>query len=368
VTSSNGSRPGTDGTLLEVENLRVGFPVATGRLRAVDGVSLTIARGEALGIVGESGSGKSVLSRSLMRLLPDDAQMSEDSAVAFDGTDVRQLVGAKRPHFLGVQISMVFQDPMGSLTPVVKVGRQITEPLRHHLGMSKREARRRAIELLELVRIPEAASRLDQYPHELSGGMTQRVMIAIALACEPKLLIADEPTTALDVTVQQQVLDLLKDLQVERHMALLLVTHDLGVVAGRTDRVAVMYAGRIVERASTASLLGRTHHPYTEALFGAIPRMSDPSHKRLAVVPGRPPDMSRATPGCSFAPRCRYAQPECLVAPPPERVSPDDPDHTFTCFYPVGTPEGDEALARNQRAGRTAAGRTLEGHGAELTW
>jgi peptide/nickel transport system ATP-binding protein len=246
---------------------------------------------------------------------------------------------------------MVFQDPMTSLNPVVRIGRQITEGLRHHLGMGKDEARETALALLRSVGIPEPERRLEQYPFELSGGMRQRVTIAIAISCGPKLLLADEPTTALDVTVQAQILNLLEDKQRERFMAMVLVTHDLGVVAGRADHVAVMYAGKVVETAPTAELFAEVRMPYTEALLKSIPRTNNPSHTRLAAVGGRPPDLVDLPPGCRFAPRCPYAQPRCMAEEPPLRTDTGS-GHAWACWFPVGTPEGDEAFARNLRADR----------------
>jgi peptide/nickel transport system ATP-binding protein len=261
-------------------------------------------------------------------------------------------------------MAMVFQDPMTSLNPTKKVGEHIAESLRFHLGLSKRAARAYGVQLLERVGIPAPGIRYDEYPHQLSGGMRQRVTIAVALACDPKLLIADEPTTALDVTVQKQILDLLSDLQDEQHMAMVLITHDLGVVAGRTDSIAVMYAGRIVEEAPTKLLFRQMRHPYTEALMLSIPRTEQRSHTRLQAIPGRPPDPVLRPVGCSFAPRCRYAQPDCLEEAPP--LDGPTPQHRWACFHPVGTPEGAEALDRNRRAGRTAAGLPIDTSGELL--
>jgi peptide/nickel transport system ATP-binding protein len=342
--------------LLQVENLATSFSTSRGLLRAVDGVSFTLDRGETLGIVGESGSGKSVLVRSIMNILPRSATI--EGTVLFEGKDVRSLPKNERQHFWGTQIAMVFQDPMTSLNPVKKIGKQITDPLRYHLNLNKDAARTRAIELLDQVGIPEPARRLHQYPHELSGGMRQRVGIAIALSCKPKLLIADEPTTALDVTVQKQILDLLQTLQNDMHMAMILITHDLGVVAGRAKRISVMYGARTAETADTRTLFASMRHPYTEALLSSIPRIENPSHTRLSAIAGRPPDMVAPPPGCRFAPRCRYAQDKCLVDAPPLFPA-SEPGHRFACFYPVGTAEGAKALASNQAAGITAAGLDL---------
>jgi peptide/nickel transport system ATP-binding protein len=273
----------------------------------------------------------------------------------------------------GVEMAMVFQDPMTSLNPVVKIGQQLTEGLRQHHGVRGREARATAIALLRSVGLPAPERRLDEYPHQLSGGMRQRVTVAIALSCGPKLLIADEPTTALDVTVQRQILDLLQDQQRERHMGMILVTHDLGVVANRTDEIAVMYAGQVVERAPTVTLFRQVRHPYTEALLGSIPRIEYPSHTPLQAIPGRPPDLVAPPSGCRFSPRCRYAQDRCLGEAPPlvaaeagteagaDGAPSDavDGGHEYRCFFPVGTDAGRDALGRNVAAGRTAAGTPL---------
>jgi peptide/nickel transport system ATP-binding protein len=247
----------------------------------------------------------------------------------------------------------VFQDPMTALNPVVRVGRQITESLRLRAGLDRAAARETAVSLLKSVGIPDPERRLRSYPHELSGGMRQRVMIAISIACSPRLLLADEPTTGLDVTVQAQILDLLRRLQDERHMAVILVTHDLAVVAGFADEIAVMYAGRIVEKAPTQILFSQTRMPYTEALLGSIPRLSEPSHTRLRAIPGRPPDLAKRPPGCAFAPRCAYVQERCRSEAPPLRSA--GPGHDFACWFPVGSPEGAQALSGNLEAKVPAA-------------
>jgi peptide/nickel transport system ATP-binding protein len=248
---------------------------------------------------------------------------------------------------------------MTSLNPVKRVGRQITDPLRFHLKLNREQSNARALELLRLVGIPEPERRLRQYPHELSGGMRQRIGIAIALSCNPKLLIADEPTTALDVTVQKQILDLLKRLQSEFHMAMILITHDLGVVAGRADRIAVMYGARFAETADTRVLFRNMKHPYTEALLDSIPRIEQPSHTRLQAIAGRPPDMVNPPPGCRFAPRCLYAQPRCTTEMPP-LIPANEPGHRYACYFPVGTAEGEAARERNRSQGKTSAGLDLE--------
>jgi oligopeptide/dipeptide ABC transporter ATP-binding protein len=260
-------------------------------------------------------------------------------------------------------MAMVFQDPMTSLNPVMKIGRQITEGLRYHLDLPKEEATNQALQLLDSVGIPDPKRRIGQYPHELSGGMRQRVTIAIALACGPKLLFADEPTTALDVTVQAQILNLLNQQQRERHMAMVLVTHDLGVVAGRTDEIAVMYAGQIVEKAPTRALFAHVRMPYTEALLRSIPKLESPSHTRLQIIGGRPPDLIHPPSGCRFAPRCPYAQAKCHTEMPP-LVEAETPGHEYRCWFPVGTEAGREALERNLAHHVPAAAAAVTGDSA----
>lgn len=345
--------------LLEVENLRVWFDTPRGGVRAVDGVDLALRRGETLGIVGESGSGKSVLSRAIMKILAPNARVLPGSEIRMNGSDLANVNPRKDRHLWGVDLSMVFQDPMTSLTPVVPVGKQLTETLRYHLDLDRRAAYDEAIRLLQVVGIPEPEKRFRQYPHNLSGGMRQRVTIALAISCSPTLLIADEPTTALDVTVQHQILNLLAELQDSSGMSMILITHDLGVVAGRTDHIAVMYAGRIVERAPTRRLFSHMRHPYTRALIDAIPKVSHPSHTRLASIPGRPPTIVDPPPGCSFAPRCPSAQDRCLKESPDLVGTSDSPQHSAACFFPLGTPEGNAARARNVAAGASAAGTTV---------
>ena len=355
-------RPGSaagDGPLLEVRDLKTWFDTPRGTVRAVDGVSFSVQRGRTLGIVGESGSGKTVLSRSVMNLLPQRIAIPAGGEISFEGRDLRPLTPKQMRSYWGPQMAMVFQDPMTSLNAVVKIGRQITESLREHLDLGRREADAEAVSLLRSVGIPAAEQRMGEYPHQLSGGMRQRVTIAIALACSPKLLLADEPTTALDVTVQAQILDLLARQQRERHMSMILVTHDLGVVANRTDEIAVMYAGQIVEKAPTPTLFRAMRHPYTEALMRSIPRIENPSHTRLDAIPGRPPDLALLPDGCRFAARCRSAQPRCLEENPP-LIPAEQPGHEYRCFYPVGTPAGAQARERNERSGRTAAGTELD--------
>ena len=342
------------GSLLEVTDLRTSFRTERGLVKAVDGVTFSLDQGQTLGVVGESGSGKTVLSRSVMGLLPGGKKTLRGGSVRFEGREIGDLPAAAMRDVWGQDIAMVFQDPMTSLNPVVKIGRQITEGLRHHLDMDKATARETAVALLRSVGIPEPEHRLDQYPFELSGGMRQRVTIAIAISCGPKLLLADEPTTALDVTVQAQILNLLQDKQRERHMAMILVTHDLGVVAGRTDHIAVMYAGRVVETAPTGTLFSSMRMPYTEALLKCIPRTTDPSHTRLSALGGRPPDLISPPEGCRFAPRCPYAQDRCRHEDPPLEFD-STGTHAWACWYPVGTAEGVSALEANLSSGRPQA-------------
>ncbi len=340
------------GALLTVQDLSVGFLTEQGLVRAVEGVSFDLEPGQTLGVVGESGSGKSVTAKALMNLLPSYAQVG--GTVDFDGRDMFAMAANKEKHFWGVEMTMVFQDPMTSLNPVKKIGEQIAESLRVHLGRSRRDALAEAGDLLEQVGIPEPAKRLTQYPHELSGGLRQRVVIAMALACGPRLLIADEPTTALDVTVQKHILDLLDDLRRARGMAMILITHDLGVVKGRADEVMVMYAGHTMEEAPTATLFAEMHHPYTEALLETIPRIDTPSHTRLVPIPGRPPEVIDVLDGCPFAPRCRYSIARCLTDQP--GLTSHGAGHLCACHAPVGTTSGTEARAANESAGTTAAG------------
>ncbi len=294
--------------LLEVEDLQTQFYVTEGAVRAVDGVSFTVDRGQTLGIVGESGCGKSATALSIMGLIPKPPAEIVNGSVLFDGRDLVGLSERELEDVRGLRVSMIFQDPMTSLNPTLKIGTQITETMRRHLGYSKREAKERAVGLLEEVGIPDAWARLDDYPHRFSGGMRQRVMIAIAISCNPDLLIADEPTTALDVTIQAQILDLLADLKDSHDMAMILITHDMGVVAEVADEIAVMYAGQIVEQASTLDLFDSPEHPYTEALLRALPQLEGEGIRdgRLTAIPGRPPDLIDPPKTCRFAPRCPY--------------------------------------------------------------
>ncbi|WP_116996699.1 ABC transporter ATP-binding protein [Desertimonas flava] len=360
MTASNNAGPGP---LLEVRDYRTHFRTRAGAITAVDGVDLTIDRGETLGIVGESGSGKTVLARSIMGLL-DGPGVVRDGSVRFKGVE---LVGGRRDDLqrvLGTEMAMIFQDPLTALNPVVRIGRQLTEGLRIRLGRSSRQARDLAVELIRAVGISEPERRLQQYPHELSGGMRQRIVIAIALSCGPELLFADEPTTALDVTVQAQILNLLADEQAKRRMAMVMITHDLGVMAGRSDRIAVMYAGQVVEQAPTPELFANVRMPYTEALLAAIPRMEGETHVRLRSIAGRPPNLGAMPPGCRFAPRCQYARHRCSTEPPPLVVD-ETTAHAYRCWYPLDEPQRrDGASAAGLGAGGAVAGRLGQPTGA----
>jgi peptide/nickel transport system ATP-binding protein len=349
------------GPLLEITDLKTHFKTERGLVRAVDGVSFTLERGKALGVVGESGSGKTVLSRTIMGLLTARG-VELSGSVKFAGQEILGLKAKEMRHIWGREMAMIFQDPMSSLNPLMKIGRQIIEPLQIHLDMPGDDAKQTAIRLLKDVRIPEAERRLQQYPHELSGGMRQRVMIAISLACGPTMLFADEPTTALDVTVQAQILDLIGEQRRDRNMSVILVTHDLGVVAGHTDEIAVMYGGRLVEKAPTKELFANMKMPYTKSLLRSIPKLDDPSHTRLTTIPGRPPDLVNPPKGCRFAPRCAYARERCHAEEPALEVA-EHPEHVYRCFYPVGSPEFEErdveiraTLAREEAAVKEAAG------------
>ena len=301
--------------LLSVRDLRVEFDGGAGPVFAVDGVSFDVGRREVLGIVGESGSGKSVTALSLLRLLPEPPARIAGGVALFEGEDLMQLPPGRLRRIRGNRIAMIFQDPMTSLNPLLTIGAHVTEPLQVHLGLGAEAARRRAVELLDQVRIPSAARRLDDYPHQASGGMRQRVMIAAALACNPKLLIADEPTTALDVTIQAQILAILAELRREHDMSVILITHDLGVIAETADRVLVMYAGKIVEEAPVMSLFASPRHPYTEALLRSIPR-ADRDLDRLEAIGGMVPPLNALPSGCRFNPRCLYAEEPCRAVSP----------------------------------------------------
>jgi oligopeptide/dipeptide ABC transporter ATP-binding protein len=315
--------------VLDVRDLRISFPAPDGqRFRPVDGVSFGLDRGETLALVGESGSGKSLTSLALLRLVPPPGRIDPGSSIRLGDTDVLALEGEALRRIRGLRIGMIFQDPMTSLNPVFTVGDQIAEGVRAHLPVTRNEARERARALLQEVGIPDPGERLDAYPHQLSGGMRQRVMIAIALSAEPDILVADEPTTALDVTVQAQILEVLDRLRQSRGMAVLLITHDLGIVAGRADRVAVMYAGQIVEEASTAALFARPSHPYTQGLFASVPRITGPV-QRLTPIRGTVPSAAAWPSGCRFRPRCPQAFEKSEL--PPDLIA-VGPGHRMRCW------------------------------------
>ncbi len=316
--------------LLQVRNLTTRFRTERGVVNAVDGVSFDVAAGETLAIVGESGSGKSVTALSLLRLIPSPPGQIVGGEILFEGQDLVKLSEAEMRGIRGNRIAMIFQEPMTSLNPTLTVGMQIAEPINVHRRTPWAQALNAAKDLLERVRIPDAASKLNTYPHQYSGGQRQRAMIAMALACKPRLIVADEPTTALDVTVQAQILDLLKELTHETQAALILITHDLGVVARYADRVAVMYGGRIVEQASARDLYKRPQHPYTLGLLASVPRLDGDASKRLVPIEGQPPDLSALPPGCAFAPRCKLASAECTVAQPVLRQA--APGHLTACI------------------------------------
>ena len=323
--------------LLEVDDLRTYFKTRAGEVHAVDGVSIAVERGKTLGIVGESGCGKSVTALSIMGLLPPSGRIVSGS-IRFDGRELTRMSQRELEDIRGRQIAMIFQDPMTSLNPTLTIGTQIMETMQRHLDLSRDAARKRAIELLEEVHIPNARQRLDDYPHRYSGGMRQRVMISIALSCNPKLLIADEPTTALDVTVQAGILDLLEELREQHQMSMIIITHDMGVVAEAADDIAVMYAGQIVEQTSAEELFDHPEHPYTEALLGALPQLEGERVRqgRLTAIPGRPPDLLDPPPACRFAPRCPYASFDDSCAKELPELREIRPGHLVRTAHPAG--------------------------------
>jgi len=314
--------------VLEVQDLHMGFPVAHGTARAVDGVSLSLARGRVLGLVGESGCGKSMTALCLLRLVPSPGRIT-GGRILFQGRDLLTLPEREMRAVRGAGVAMIFQEPMTALNPVLTVGSQIAEAIAVHRPVSRREAWDRAVALLDEVGIPEPAARATDYPHQLSGGMRQRVMIAMAISCEPQVLVADEPTTALDVTIQADILALLRDLRERHGMAVLLITHDLGVVAEQADDVAIMYAGRIVEQAPVAEIFARPRHPYTQALLRSMPRLGH-HVDRLAQIPGHVPDLAKLPAGCAFRERCPIAVDACGAAPPP--LEEKAPGHRAACI------------------------------------
>ena len=316
--------------LLEVRDLKTYFNTKAGLIKAVDGVSWEVSEGEALGIVGESGCGKSVSALSIMRLIPQPSGRIAGGEILFEGRDLLGLDDQEMRNLRGNQIAMIFQDAMASLNPVLTIKRQMTEGLRRHLNMNSKEARNRAIEMIEMVGIPSAAKRIDDYPHHFSGGMRQRVMIAMALACNPKIIIADEPTTALDVTVQAQIIDLINELRRELGTAIIWITHDLGVVAGLCDRAVVMYAGHVAESASVIDLYANPSHPYTLGLLKSIPRLDDPPKAKLTPIDGVPPDLLEPPDACDFLSRCVFATGRCQQKRPTLRAV--GHDHKAACW------------------------------------
>ena len=361
----DGPRTGTP--LLSVRDLHVEFSGRGSTVRAVRGLTYDIGAGETVGLVGESGSGKSVSALSLLGLLPKRVGRISAGSAIFEGQEILNLPEEKLRKIRGARIAMIFQDPLSSLNPVLTIGRQITEAVEIHRGVSHKEARKRATELLELVGIPDADARLDNYPHQFSGGMRQRAMIAMALSCEPSLLIADEPTTALDVTIQAQILELLRRLRTELQMAVLLITHDLGVVAGFADRLAVMYAGRIVELGPTETILSDPAHPYTVGLLRSLPRLDRPRQVALTPIEGSPPDLASDLRGCPFAPRCMWRLDRCSTDDPPlltvggERAGDDTASgHHVACHNQPTRTEAFEGgpAARTSTPSATPAGRS----------
>ena len=337
--------------LLEIESLQVEFPIGANVLRAVDDVSISVDEGEVLGIVGESGSGKSVTMLALMGLVAYPGRVRA-KRMTFAGRNLMTLSARERRQLTGRDMAMIFQEPATSLNPCFSIGFQLTETLRAHLKLSRKEALDRAVELLEQVGIPDPAHRLQDYPHQMSGGMNQRVMIAMAIACNPKLLIADEPTTALDVTIQAQILDLLRRLQRERGMALVLITHNMGVVAEMAQRVAVMYAGQVVEERAARDLFAAPQHPYTAALLAALPEQHADDSDRLATIPGMVPGLYDRPRGCLFSPRCASATVHCHKVQP--ALDPIE-DGRVRCFYPLGMPGRVETIKRDGHVGAVAA-------------
>ncbi len=329
--------PTNNNPLLRIDNLLVSIATQRGMVRAVNGLSLTLDRGKTMAIVGESGCGKSILCRSILGLLPGQAKISSKSNIRFNGTALTGLSEKGYNKIRAVDIAMVFQDSLSSLHPVMPVGVQTSEVLIHRLKMNSDRAGEKTVELLRSVGIPNPEKAVSCYPHQLSGGLRQRVAIAIAIAGNPKLLIADEPTTALDVTIQAGVLALLKKLQINHNMALILITHDLGVAAYNSDEIAVMYAGKIVEKAPVEALFSNTRMPYTKALMDAIPRIANPPHTRLFSLNGLPPDLMTYYSGCTFTPRCTKAGPKCFNSEP-VLTADANPGHTYACWYPLGDP------------------------------
>ncbi len=350
--------------LLEIRDLHTEFRTGAGIVRAVDGVSYSVDPGETVAIVGESGSGKSVSAMSILRLIPDPPGRITRGEILFTGRDLMGLSEAEMRQIRGGEIGIVFQEPMTSLNPVLTIGRQLTEGLQQHRGMDRAAAQNRAVELLNLVGIADPERRLKQYPHQLSGGMRQRIMIAIALACDPKLIIADEPTTALDVTIQAQILELMKRLTQQLNVALIIITHNLGVVARYANRVNVMYAGRIVESGTANAIYHDPRHPYTIALLRSVPRLDRPRQMRLDPVEGQPPDLTRLDDGCAFRPRCRFAIDLCAASRPPLTPSGEN-GHMAACFRSDAIAIESHADETLERGGHVIDGRAGDEHAGD---
>jgi oligopeptide transport system ATP-binding protein len=348
--------------LLEVQDLKTYFKARGGRIRAVDGVNFAIKPGEKVAIVGESGCGKSVTALSIMKLVAQPPGEYAGGSILFDDEDLLDLPESSMRKIRGAKIGMIFQDPMTCLNPTMTVGKQIAEGLRIHLKLSESEARKRAMALLDQVGIPAVSERIDSFPHQFSGGMRQRVMIAIALACNPRLLIADEPTTALDVTVQAQILELIGGICKEFGTALILITHDLGVVAGMADRVIVMYAGKVVEEAPTEEIFADPRHPYTLGLLASVPRLDEQRHSELKTIEGAPPDLLKPPPGCPFMPRCLYAHNICKTMPPLDPL-PGNATHRKACWPDITDPL-EKAYAERRRLARVEAQKAVISEGA----
>lgn len=351
--------------LLEVKDLRTHFRTADGLVLAVDGVSFHVDAGETLGLVGESGCGKSVTALSIMRLVQSPPGIPAGGEILFDGRDVMAMDDAEVRSLRGNSIAMIFQDPMTSLNPVLRVGQQIAEALQRHLGMDKTAAQGRATELLDQVGIPDASERVDDYPHQFSGGMRQRVMIAMAISCDPKLILADEITTALDVTIQAQILDLLSSISRELHTATIMITHDLGIVAGTTQRVHVMYAGRVVEKADTGELYANPRMPYTWGLLSSIPRLDERRRAQLHPIEGVPPSLISPPPGCTFEPRCRFSRQICREREPELiEVPRAAPGHEGRCWGTQDVPDGGWLIETDWRSDPGESSSTTPGEGS----
>ncbi len=349
ASASGRSSFGTGETVLDVRDLRVVFETRRGRARAVDGVTFALRAGETLGLVGESGCGKTVTALSLLRSVPDPGRI-DGGSITFDGLDLMRISEGQMARLRGSRLALIPQDPLTALNPVMTAGAHLTEVLGVHLGLTGAAAITRATDLMDRVGIPEPRKRLDSYPHQLSGGMRQRVMIALAIACNPHVLIADEPTTALDATVQAQILELLDELKRETGMALLLITHNLGIVAGHCDRVAVMYCGRVVETAPVGEIFAHPHHRYTAGLLACVPRLDRQEKGVFFTIPGTPPELTALPPGCAFASRCEAATDQCRLDRPDLQGTGGTGAHFMACWHPAGVGEATAARAASTRA------------------